>query len=143
MIGKSHSVALLSGWLCLLSHSAIATIYTWVDEKGVTHYSQTKPTEVNVAEEIKVKQTNAFTFEDDKKYIAAVKSKDDAKKAIKAKEAQRKADDCWRQGNSLGFLIAAADGLYGKEKDDYVKMVSDKKRALEKVCGKNSNAWDN
>jgi hypothetical protein len=39
--------------LCLWTSSSLAQVYKWVDEHGVTHYSQTKP--ADEAEEIKVK----------------------------------------------------------------------------------------
>ncbi|MGP9799909.1 DUF4124 domain-containing protein [Rheinheimera sp. NSM] len=129
--------------LVIVSGYTEATIYTWVDDKGVTHYSQIKPNEVSVAEEIKIKQTNAFTFEDVKKHQAAIKAKESQNKTKQAKTSNKSSDECWKKGNSLGFLIAAADELSGKEKAEYVKMLSDQKRALEKECGKNSNAWNN
>jgi len=43
------SVALITLWAC----PSQAQVYKWVDEHGVTHYSQTKP--ADDAEEIKVK----------------------------------------------------------------------------------------
>ncbi|MDP5138040.1 DUF4124 domain-containing protein [Rheinheimera baltica] len=140
MIGKLQVVTVLSCSLFFASFVVNAAIYTWVDEKGVTHYSQTKPNEVGEAKELNVNETKPVKFEGVKKN----KTADTAKSADKnAKKSQKKSDECWRKGNSLGFLIEAADGLQGKEKADYVKMLSDQKRALEKECGKNSNAWSN
>lgn len=49
LLNLSISVALLILWVGLSQ----AQVYKWVDEHGVTHYSQTKP--ADDAEEIKVK----------------------------------------------------------------------------------------
>lgn len=143
MIRKWHFLLVLSAGLLFYTNDINATIYTWIDEKGVTHYSQTKPNEVRVAEKIQVQQSNAFAFEKTKHNSSVNTGGSASKKAATSKTSKKSSDKCWSQGNSLGLLLAAADGLSGREKAEYVKIISEQKRALEKECGKNSNAWGN
>lgn len=112
----------------------IAKVYKWVDEQGITHFSDEPPANHIDSQEIKIQSTNVAD---------AYQPKQPSSMHKKQNSRQKSKDDCWKQGNSLGFMLAAADNLSGKEKADYIKLIKSKKKALEKECGKNSNAWSN
>ncbi|WP_157964663.1 DUF4124 domain-containing protein [Algibacillus agarilyticus] len=135
-----HRPYLLSVVL-FLSFLAHAEIYKWVDENGVVHFSQQAPTEVHNTEAITVREPNISKPE---VVVQTEISGSAHKKKIskKSNQSQKSKDECWSRGNSYGFLIAyAEESMFGKEKADYIAMMTAKKRALEKECGDNSNAW--
>ena len=56
MIKKSHLATLLAASLSLAATEALATVYKWKDEKGVTHYTENPPPDsVKKVETLQVK----------------------------------------------------------------------------------------
>ncbi len=47
---------------CLFSGAALANIYTWEDEKGIVHFSESKPTHTQAFKTIAIDLPNPKTY---------------------------------------------------------------------------------
>jgi len=120
--------------LSLLSGAAWATtIYTWVDEKGVTHYSEQPPTEA----EAKSQTLSSEKIEPGKVGFEAPKVRerkpemsDDEKKAaiLKIQDEQKAKEVCEQAKRNLDVLTNFARIRHTKEGSDEPSVMTEEEK---------------
>ncbi|WP_157964662.1 DUF4124 domain-containing protein [Algibacillus agarilyticus] len=124
---------LLSTFLCL-SFTCHAEIYKWVDDNGVVHFSQQKPSQRQNAEEIKVRESN---ISQPVNVVPTVSRSSNFAKNNKQQNQEEKPTqaECKQGLKRYYAMFSDAENNYsGAEKRAYIAMLNYKIAAAKKAC---------
>lgn len=108
-----------------LSLTALAQVYKWVDEKGVTHYGQTPPAnaashEVELRDPTGGPSPNAPAGPSVQEMENGFRQRQLERKEAEAKEASQRQSRCGDLRSRLNTLKSRARRIYNVEKQEYM-----------------------
>ncbi len=121
---KAGAIAAMALTAALLAGPAVALeIYTWVDDEGVVHYSESRPAEpaASPVETFHIAQTNSLTYDPDDYYWSILNQAERIGEQWSALQEEKAAAEALARAAAAEDRIAELERrLDARETDDYV-----------------------